>query len=401
MRPTLRIAIVEPDGAGGMIHYAYQMADALADAGAMVTLHTSHHYELADLPHRFAVRPEMHLWPAIEAPPSPGLAARIGRKLRRVWRAARYTGAWHRLTGRLLADRPDVVLFETIRFPFQVVFLRRLRRHGVAIAQVCHEFEPRDRGPLSRALVKRFSLAVYRSFDAIFLHGEQNRKAFLDTFSIDPDRTHVIPHGNEAMFLRIADGGGDLRSRYGIADDEPVALFFGGLRPSKGIEDLIDAFGDVATGIGGTLLIVGHPAGVDPAALHRRAADAGVGDRVIVDARYAPLAEIGPLVRTATCVVLPYRSATASGVLQVAFAFGRPVVATTLGALAEDVDHGETGLLVHPGDRGDLGKALAGLLGDPALAARMGAAAAAAATERFSWQPIASAVLVVLSGVAA
>ena len=394
-----RIALVEQDGAGGMIHYAYQLADALTGAGADVTLHTARRYELRGLPHRFTVRDEMNLWPAIESPPHRGLGT-IGRKVRRAGRALRYAVVWRRLSSRLIRERPDVVLFSTIRFPFQVVFLRRLRRHGLVLAQVCHEFEPRERGRWSRAISQRLSLAVYRTFSVVFLHGEQNRKAFLDHFPIDADRTRVIHHGNESMFLRLADAGGDLKERYGLDDDEPVALFFGGLRPSKGILALVDAFAAMPEGTPGRLLVVGQPAGIDPGEVRGRAEHAGVGHRVVVDGRYLPLDEVGPLVRTATLVVLPYRSATASGVLQVAFAFGRPVVATALGALAEDVEHGVTGLLVHPDDRDELAMAMASLLGEPDRARRMGVAAAEAAATRFGWEPIADDILDALAEVA-
>ena len=387
-----RIALVEPDGAGGMIHYAHQLAGALTDAGAEVTLHTARRYELRHLPHRFTVRAEMSLWPAIEPAARHRLGA-AGRKLRRGWRGVRYAVVWHHLTKRLIAERPDVVLFSTIRFPFQAVFLRRLRRRGLVLAQVCHEFEARERGLLSRAISRQLALTVYRSFSRVFLHGEENRKAFLEAYPVDLEVTRVIPHGNQSLFLRIADAGGELRSRYGIDDQEPVALFFGGLRPSKGILDLVDAFAAMPPGTPGRLLIVGHPSGVDPAVVVERAVKAGIADRVVVDGRYLPLEEVGPLVRSCTFMVLPYWSATASGVLQVAFTFARPVVATAVGALTEDVDHGMTGLLVQAGDDEGLARAMASLLTDPGRARAMGSAAAEAAENRFGWGPIAETVL--------
>lgn len=394
-----RIALVEPDGAGGMIHYAYQLADALVGAGAVVSLHTARRYELRDLPHRCTVHADMDLWPAIE-PPARRRLGRAGHRLRRGWRALRYAVVWQHLTTRLIRERPDVVLFATIRFPFQAFFLRRLRRHGLVLAQICHEFEPRERGRWSQALSRRLSLAVYRTFSVVFLHGEQNRKAFLDQFPIDADRTRVIPHGNESLFLRLADAGGDLRARYGLREGEPVALFFGGLRPSKGILDLVAAFAAMPPGTPGSLLVVGHPSGVDPADVTAAAAAAGIADRVIVDGRYLPLDEVGPLLRSCTFAVLPYRSATASGVLQIAFAFARPVVATALGALAEDVDHGVTGLLVQAGDGEGLARAMSTLLADPTRAEAMGVAAAEVAATRFGWEPIAAAVIAGLAEVA-
>lgn len=396
---TTRLALVEPDGSGGLIHYAYQLADALHDAGLDVTLHTSRHYELKALPHRFAVRPEMALWPATGTHPRPGFVAAAGRKLRRSWRALRLTAAWWHLTERLVAEQPDVVLFSIIRFPYQVVFLRRLRRRGIRLAQICHEFEPREKSWMWRALNRRLSLAVYRSFDAVFLHGEMNRKAFLEAFPIDSDRTHVIRHGNEALFLGNDLGTGDLRSRYGLAADEPVVLFFGGIRPSKGVDVLIDAFAEVDRRA--RLLIVGEPAGVDPHDLMARVDELDLADRVTIDPTYLPLEEIGALLRTAQVVALPYRTATASGVLQVAFAFGKPVVATATGALAEDVEHGVTGLLVPPEDRASLAVALNRVLDDPDTAVAMGETARERSHAQFGWKAAAEEIARVSMGVVA
>jgi glycosyltransferase involved in cell wall biosynthesis len=400
-----RIVMVEPDGAGGLIHYAYQLCTALADAGADVTLITSTRYELADLPHRFTVEPTMRLWPTVESRAHgsrPGAAAAaVGRTLRRGWRGVRYALEWRRATRRTLALRPDVAQFGVIRFPFQVVFLRRLRRAGITLTQVCHEFEPREAGRVTRWINHRLSLGVYRCFDVVFLHATENADRFLELFPIDPTAVRVIPHGNETMFLEMADGGGDLRGRYGIDPGTPVVLFFGGIRPSKGVPDLIDAFASVRAEMPAHLVIAGPAVGVEPAALTGRAARLGIAGDVTVDARYLPLAEVGALLRTATVVALPYRSATASGVLQVAYAFARPVVATSLGALTTDVVHGETGLLVPPADPDALAGALAKLLADPSEAAAMGRHARDLAGERYAWEPIAGAVLAACREVAA
>ena len=116
-----------------------------------------------------------------------------------------------------------------------------------------------------------------------------------------------------------------------------------------------------------------------------------------VDDRYLPLAEIGPLIRTATVVVLPYRTATASGVLQVAYAFGRPVVATDTGDLATAVDPGHTGLVIPPCDPPALAGALLKLLSDPADALAMGEAGRRLAEQHYGWAPIAEHVLQVYS----
>jgi len=386
----MRIFVVEQDGGGGLVHYAYQLCGALSRAGAEVTLVTGQHYELEHLPHSFTVEPRIRLWnPVGSSLPDSRLASimvRTFRRFRRGFRGIRYAYEWHRLTRYLLGERPDVVQFSTIRFPFQALALRRLRRAGITLTQICHEFESRDHGGMTRAVTLRRSPAAFNTFDRIYLHGDGNRSRFHSIFDLPDDRTRSIPHGDESLFLELAESLAE------PADAIPTALFFGGLRPSKGLDVLIAAWKQVQHEVDAKLMICGEPEGVDPIALREQAELIGVAASVEIDARYQPAERVADLMTRATVVVLPYRSATASGVLQVAYAFGVPVVASAVGTLAEDVKHGETGLLVEPDDSPGLSRALVQLLSDPTEAARMGAEARRAG-EGFGWDPIAESIV--------
>jgi glycosyltransferase involved in cell wall biosynthesis len=398
----MRVFVVEPDGAGGMTHYAYQLCDAMAAAGADVTLITSHDYELGHLPHRFTVDARMALWANVapgserERSAAAHFLIAAGRKLRRIWRAIRYAWAWERLTRHLIRERPDVVQFGIIRFPFVAFYLRRLQNAGLTLTQVCHEWEAREAGagPLRR-VVAVGNRAVYPTFSAIFFHGEANRAEFRRSFDVPIERTHLIRHGDESMFTTLADPGGDARSRYGIPTGRPVAVFFGGLRPSKGLDDLLHAFAAVREQLEATLVVAGAPQGVEPADLRAMAARLGIAPEVVIDGRYLEMDEVGPLMRAADVVVLPYRTATASGALQVAYAFARPVIVTDVGALPEAVDDGRTGVVVPPERPDLLAAALVKVLTDQDEARAMGREGAALARERFSWAPIARKVLAV------
>lgn len=392
----MRIFVVEPDGAGGMIHYAYQLCTALAEAGAEVTMVTSRRYELAHLPAPFTVEARMRLWPVIESHRRPegrlgAFTFRLLHRFRRAFRAVRLALAWESLTRYLLRARPDVVQFGIIRFPFQSFWLNRMERAGLALTQICHEYEPRE---LRLAVLQR-GHQVYRSFRVIFFHSEADRDRFARLHGRPEAVTRVIPHGNETLFARTLDGGlPHLRDRYDIPASRPVALFFGGLRPSKGIEDLVDAFAIARREVEANLLIVGHPTARFPLeALRRRIAASGCAGDVALDPRYLPLEEVGALMRTTAVMVLPYRSATASGVLQVAYAFARPVIVTDAGGLPDAVEHGATGLVVPGNDTEALARALVKLLSDRRLSDSMGEAARAAVTARFSWRPIAETIL--------
>ncbi len=389
----MRIFLIETDGAGGMLHYAFQMAAALAGEGADVTLVTGAHYELAGLDAGFRVEPRLRLWPAIEQPGAGKLPAPL-HKLRRVWRGVRFAWEWRRLGDYLLRERPDVIQFSTIRFPFQALTLRRLAKAGLRLTQVCHEFEPREaRLGVIRRLNLRLAAAAYRTFEVMFFHGVGHRDRFVELFDT-PAAKVIIPMGNEGLLARLADDGGDRRAAYGVPPGRPVILFFGGLRPSKGLPDLLEAFAAVRERLDATLVVAGNPAGgFDVGRFREQAADLGIGEDLIVDARYLPLGEVGPLMRTASVVALPYRSGTASAALQAAYAFDRPVVVTDVGSLAEAVEEGETGFVVPPEDPAALAAAIETVIADPAMTAAMGSAAGTAGRVRFGWEPIAKTVL--------
>src|SRR6266542_2039703 len=205
----LHIMVVEPRGSGGMIHYAYQLCMALSKAGAQVTLVTSHEYEMENFPHDFVVKKQMKLWSPTESTQTGTTSGWVGsaaRKLyrgtRRAIRGIRLVVEWIRLVNYLIKARPDIIQFGKIEFPFEAIFLGILKRNGLILSQICHEFELREQG---NNLLVTFSNRLYRwvydTFSIIFFHGENNRQRFLSLFNAPANRLYIIPHGNEQLFL--------------------------------------------------------------------------------------------------------------------------------------------------------------------------------------------------------
>jgi glycosyltransferase involved in cell wall biosynthesis len=227
---------------------------------------------------------------------------------------------------------------------------------------------------------------LYERVAAVVVHSQFGRRMLVEDLGVDPGKVHVIHHGSLA---HLTDQPierplpADLSAVAG-----PVVLFFGLLRPYKGIEVLLEAW----RGIGhAELWIVGRPR-MELGSLLARTPD---GVRLMP--RFVSDAELPAFFRRADIVVLPYTSAERfdqSGVLATALAFGRPAIVSDVGGFSEVASAGAA-VLVPPGDTAALHAALVGLLGDPVERERLGSAALAAAQGDYSWEAVAGRTLAV------
>jgi len=400
MENKLRLVVVEAKNDGGLIHYTYQLCTALSNEGLEVILLTGTDYELESFPHNFRVVKLLHLWTNYDRQPLgvrpknviDRFYTRGIRVLRRGLRALYLVTAWFQLTSYLIRLHPDIIQFTKIEFPFEALFLRYLHLRGFVLTQICHEFESRESQSIFSSLGWKIIGDVYSYFSAIFFHANENRGRFFSIYPAIPENiTHIIPHGNSSWLLGIPmRSTRSMLAQYGLKDDDQIVLFFGLLAPSKGLEDLIEAFAIASHSCTAKLIIAGFPTKhINVNELVARVAAYNLTDRVIFDLRYIPFDEIGPLMDIAKVVVYPYHSSTQSGALQAAYIFGRPVIATAVGGLPEAVEEGKSGFLVPPHSPRELAEKILTLINNPDLARSMGQYARNLADTRFSWQTIA------------
>jgi glycosyltransferase involved in cell wall biosynthesis len=158
-------------------------------------------------------------------------------------------------------------------------------------------------------------------------------------------------------------------------------LFFGRITPYKGLDVLIRAFRrSLERRPDLNLKIVGE-GNIRP---YRRLLE-GLSNVTIVN-RWVADAEIPRLFQAADIVIVPYVSASQSGVIALAANFGRPVIATRVGAIPEQIRDQETGILVQPGSAEDLASAIDGLLADKGLRERIGAGLASEIRATSNWK---------------
>jgi glycosyltransferase involved in cell wall biosynthesis len=162
-------------------------------------------------------------------------------------------------------------------------------------------------------------------------------------------------------------------------------LFFGRMSYYKGLDVLLDAMARIWEERPQTKLTV---AGEGEIPAHQALSD----PRVEVRREYLAEDDLPGLFAAATCVVLPYRQASQSGVGSLAMQHGRAVVASRVGGLPELVSD-EWGRLVEPEDAGALATSVLEVVGTPGLAERLGRRAAARVAEEIGWKAVAARTL--------
>lgn len=125
-------------------------------------------------------------------------------------------------------------------------------------------------------------------------------------------------------------------------------LFFGYIRRYKGLDVLLKSMPLILERAPDSKLLIVGESYDDPNQYASLIADLGLSDSVTMVDRFIPNEEVGDYYAKADLVILPYREATQSGILNIAYGFEKPVLVTNVGGLAEFVDEEKTGLIVEP-----------------------------------------------------
>jgi glycosyltransferase involved in cell wall biosynthesis len=365
----MRVHVVDPPAYTPP--YDHALCRALAAAGADVELYTSRFAYGSVAPAEGYRRRELFYRGA-------GMlagASATARRARRVVKLAEHVPDM--LHYRRAARDAQVVHFQWLAV--QELDGRLLPRGrgaggGQALVLTAHDVLPRE----ARAGQREAQRRLYERFDALIVHSEHGRRRLSGELGVAPERVHVIPHG---VLAHLAERP---RAAPAFRSDGHVVLFFGLLRPYKGIDVLLDAWRE---GIeGAELWIVGMPR-MDIAPL-RAAAPPSV--RFVP--RFVDDAELPAYFGRADLVVLPYREIEQSGVLFTALAFGKPLLLSDVGGFAE-VAAGGLARGVPAGDAAALRAALEQLLGDAEARAALAARASAACAGEYGWERIAQRTL--------
>lgn len=260
--------------------------------------------------------------------------------------------SWRSAANTIAKNRPEVLLMKywmSFFGPSLGTVAGALRKRGVKAVTILDNVIPHERRFFDAAFTKYF----LRRNDGFVAMSDKVRA---DLLSLRPDaRVITLPHPLYDHFgapLPMASA----RRMLGISDDRRVSLFFGFIRDYKGLDLLIDAMAKLPADH--VLVIAGEPYG-DMGRYHEAIARHGLKDRVVDHIRYIADQEVPMFFSAADAVVLPYKSATQSGITAIAYHFGTPVIAADVGGLKESVEHDRTGLIVDRPDSGAIAEAIA------------------------------------------
>ncbi|MCP4746951.1 MAG: glycosyltransferase family 4 protein [Desulfobacteraceae bacterium] len=298
---------------------------------------------------------------------------------------------YKRLAQRLkVIYNPDIVHI-TSSCPGLCLLLNCLKKMGIKVVWTLHD--PIDH-PGHRTL-RMFIFKWYkrkfqtrwavRRCDAIHVHSVRHQKDIFKLYGLQAEKKVYVARHGAGLPVNIETGAvkpPELLDVNALNPGLPTVLFFGRIEPYKGLSYLAEALTVLEqSGVKVNLIIAG--AGFIP-----KNQFSNLKSNVILINRFVQDDEIKAIFKSSDIVVLPYSSATQSGVIPLAYALEKPVLVTRAGALEEIVKEGKTGFTVAPCDYRAIARKMAQTFSEPALLQKMGKQAKQYAQTCLSWDKV-------------
>jgi glycosyltransferase involved in cell wall biosynthesis len=273
--------------------------------------------------------------------------------------------SWWKTTDTITNFKPDAVLLQwwtTFWTPSYTYISYYLRQRKLPLIYLVHNVLPHERKPWDTWLAR---LALKKA-NAYIVQTEQQKRNLLSLLPYAP--VEVQPHPVYDMFAAKKISKEEARRKLGLCPNTPVILFFGIVRPYKGLKLLIDALSLLKVrGIQVQLVIAGE-FWEDKRCYLEQIAAAGLTDQIMIHDRYIPNEEVGTFFSAADVFAAPYTAGTQSGAVKMALGFSIPLVIseTTL----DDSMHARQGkdLYIVPAHSTEaLADAIESAIGKPAL----------------------------------
>jgi glycosyltransferase involved in cell wall biosynthesis len=249
--------------------------------------------------------------------------------------------------------------FEYFDRTLLMLYFKALRKRIVITA---HNVNTGRRDANDSRLNRTTLKAQYHLVDHIFVHTSKMKQELCDEFRVPKTAVTVIRHPINDALPDSDLTPAEAKERLGLRQNEKVILFFGRIRPYKGLEYLLAAFEEIGSRDPSYRLVIageskkGYESYSDEI---QRAIDTNRHrNRIIQKTGFIPDDETEVYLKAADVLVLPYKEIFQSGVLFLAYSFGLPVIASDVGSFRDEIIEGTTGLMCQPCDPEDLSRAI-------------------------------------------
>lgn len=260
---------------------------------------------------------------------------------------------WCNVSRIIKKENPDLIIIQWWHpyfAPCYWTLCKMLRRYKIFF--ICHNVFPHERFPMDKMLTKM----VLKQGNYFITQSYTDAE---DLLTIKSDAVYgVAPHPTYNIF-KIKDlSRQEARKILQIGEKNKVLLFFGFVRAYKGLKYLLSAMPEIVKDVPDAELWVVGDFGIDRNEYFTQIAQLGISSKVKIIDGYIADTEVEQYFAASDLVVLPYISATQSGIVQIAFGFEKPIVVTDVGGLPDVVSDGKTGYVVSAESSGELAKAV-------------------------------------------
>jgi len=278
------------------------------------------------------------------------------------------------------------VLFHVFHFnKMDEWMIRKAKAFGLRVIIIVHDIE----SFIQKTSKLRLKIICEQLADILVVQNEFTSGELKQIISEEASaRIRVIPHGH---FLSLNVAGPDkkqCRAMLQLDPDKPIVLFFGMIKPTKGLDLLLHAWKDVQTDA--TLVVAGKLRKLSFDSFQRIISNELQKQDLRMMIRKISNTERDLLFRAADLIVLPYTRIYQSGVLLMAMSYKLPVIATRLRAFEEVIKNENNGILVDVGNTGLLAQAIDKLCVDADLRKRLSEAGLETVKVHHDWSQIAS-----------
>jgi glycosyltransferase involved in cell wall biosynthesis len=214
----------------------------------------------------------------------------------------------------------------------------KLRKNGIKVIAILDNVIPHEQRFFDIVFIKYF----LKRIDGFIVMSETVKK---DLISIKPDSKFILkPHPLYDHFDESINSM-EARRQLGLPENKKLLLYFGFIRDYKGLDTLLVSMRYLPDEY--HLVIAGEIYG-DFGKYQKLIDNYKINNKISLFIRYINDPEVPTFFSAADVCILPYKSATQSGIVQVAYNYNLPVIASNVGGLSEIIDHQKNGFLVEP-----------------------------------------------------